>query len=265
MNKTFFLLGLIFFLGAATAHAQEKTLNLAATDHEIYPCLLSDSKKINDGLPGTYVEFIGLLEKSLGIKIILTRLSYDKLMEMEKKHDTKGFDGVIAYNYTRDADKIWAYPEKNGMPDYSKSLDINRYYFYKNKQSPVTWNGVYLANISRPIGADADKAVFGMLDIDGYKYQEMQYPQICRMISEGKLELGLCNENFADYYLKNNPKIAANIVKLKPQFTAVPYFIILSDDFVRKDPKFAKKFWFTVGLLRGEYEKIEARYLQKIK
>jgi len=190
----------------------------------------------------------------------LTRLSKSELMNILKTGNTKGFDGYIADYYSPERDLVAEYPMKKGMPDYSKSLFIDRFYFYKNKKSPINWNGVYLTDINKGLGTSFDESVQKEMKLDGYNFKEGFCEDLIREVAEGKLDAILDVDNNMDHFLALHPEIAKNITKLQPQFSARPFFIILSHDFIKKNPELSKRLWFQVGQLKGEYLKLEKKY-----
>jgi hypothetical protein len=260
------ILAIIVILAFSSGLAAEtKEIKFITYDMENYPHVIGYSRLINKEKPGIFYEFLKVLEKNVGVRMSLTRLPYEELMEMLKTGNTKGYDAYIAASYTPDRDKIAVYPVADGMPDYSKSLYIERYYLYKNKKSPVKWNGVYLTDIKNGIGSATDEAIDEELKWLGYRYKEEMVDVLLKDVAAGKLDVALSIEKGTDYYLKNHPEIAKNVVKLKPEFTARPFFIILSNNFVEKNPELTKKIWIAIGLLRGEYSKIEEKSYSKIK
>jgi len=263
MKKISVIVIVMSLLFASLIHAEPTVIKFVTLDKEYFPYIMGNSKDISKTNPGTYVEFLKLLEKKIGIRMTLTRFSYNEIMTMVSTGDTKGYDGDIAAYYTADRGRIGAFPMKDGMPDYSKSLYIDRYYFYKNKKSPVKWNGVYLTDIKKGIVAAAHKSILEELELHGYKYQDGFHPEALTEVSKGNADVALCNVECADYYLFKHPDIAKNIEKLKPEFTARPFFIAFSKDFAKNHPELAKRIWLTIEQMRGDYIKLEKKYLMR--
>jgi polar amino acid transport system substrate-binding protein len=263
MKKVSVIIGALSLFFASVIHAEPSVIKFVTLDREYFPYIMGNSKDINKANPGTYVEFLKLLEKKIGIRMTLARLSYSEIMTMVSTGDTKGYDGYIAAYYTADRDRVGAFPMKDGMPDYSKSLYIDRYYFYKNKKSPVKWNGVYLTDIKMGITAAAHKSILEELKLHGYKYKDAFHQEALTEVAKGSSDVALCNVECADYYLAKHPEIAKNIEKLKPEFTARPFFIAFSEDFEKKNPELAKRIWLAVEQMRGDYMRLEEKYLKR--
>jgi polar amino acid transport system substrate-binding protein len=260
MKKTLLFLLTILILLSTNLYAQAKTLKLVTYDKEDFPAIIGNSKEINPKTPGAYVDFVKVLGKKLGVNITLTRLSQNELTSIIKTGNARGYDGYIADYYTPDRDRVTAFPMKNGMPDYSKSLFIDRFYFYKNKKSSIKWNGVYLTNINKGLGTSFDESVQKEMKLDGYNFKEGFCDDLIKELAEDKLDAVLSVDNNMDHFLALHPEIAKNITKLQPQFSARPFFVILSNDFVKNNPELANRLWFQVGQLRGEYLKLEKKY-----
>ncbi len=259
--KKYIIVVFCFFLSLYfNSFAQQKVMTLVCEDKEEFPAVIGNSDQINPDKPGATIECVRLIEKKLGVKIIIKRLPWKRAFEGELK--TGSADGLLGASYKKEREQFGMYPMKGDKPDESRSLYISSYYFYKLKKSNIEWNGRELKNLNGNIGAPFGYSIADDLKKMGYTVDESNGTSAdFQNLIRGRVEAVAALELTGDAILLKNSEYAKQIVKVRIPIVTKAYYIILSHQFVKSNPELSVKFWDAVKEMKEKhYKKIAAKY-----
>lgn len=261
--KKYLLIFLLAFLPLIVFGQSKPTeVIFVCEDKENFPDLMGNGSEILAQNPGISVEVLKKLEPMVNIKITFKRLPWKRCLEVELKNGTA--DGAFLASYKQEREELGMYPMINGKPDTDKRVTTTSYVFYRLKGSKIDWDGKILLNFEGLIGAPAGYSIVGDLTGMGYKVIESDNSiKGLKQLSDNKLALFSTLDVQGDSILKNDKDLSAKLEKIKIPFAAKPYYLMLSKQFVAKNPELSAKIWDSIKILREkEYPKIEARYFK---
>ena len=258
-------LGLVFFglVSCASLLAQPKELTFVTNVNEDFPYLLGNSEALSLPNPGVSVEIIWILERELGLKIKILRLPWKRALEIELAGGT--VDGAFFASYSKEREAFGVYPMKNGAIDTSRAYSLFSYFLYKQKGSPVEFDGTKIKNLQGPIGVARGYSIGPELTARGYLLEETTGPmQGFVMLSNGRINLIAVPHDNANYILETNPDLAKKIESLPTPISSKAYYLMLSRKFVTKSPELAEAIWNTLPKVsQRELGKLYKRYMSQ--
>jgi polar amino acid transport system substrate-binding protein len=255
----FCLLGLNGF----TPLSAQQVLTLACEDKTDFPNVLGDSQEIDWKKPGASIEFVMRLGEELNFKVVIKRIPWKRALELELKSGT--IDGLFPASYKTEREAYGGYPMKDGKVDDSRSMFVSSYFFYKLKTSNLEWDGKALKNLIGPIGASRGYSVVGDLQQMGYQVQESDdVRKDLKRLSDGRLGAIAGLESAEDFLLETSPDAGKDITKVQPPISRKHYFLMLSKQFLNKNPELAQRIWDKTRELRDkELPGILRKYMTK--
>lgn len=244
-----------------TGIAQAQTITFVCENKQDVPTLMGNATEIKDQNPGMGVEAVRMLEKKLGVTIVLRRLPWKRCMNELKSGKA---DGLFAASYKEKRKKYGKYPEKDGQVDVSKRFTSSSYAFYKLKGSALDFTGRNYGVFTGKIGGPLGYSIVEDLKAKGLKMEESLSTEIdFKKLMVHRLQAVAAIESTGDYYLARNNKFGENIEKLKPLIVEKPYYFMLSHQFYNKNPDVAEKLFDTIAEIREdpEYQKKLVNYL----
>jgi len=262
MYKKLFMVILFCLFLFINIYGQTKPTELifVSEDKENFPQQLGNSDVYNMTKPGAAVEFLKKLEPLLNIKVVFTRMPWKKCLEDDLKNGKA--DGAFLASYKKEREEFGVYPMKDGKPDTDKRVTTTTYVFYKLKGSKVDWDGTKVLNLSGSIGAQLGYSIVGDLKTMGYNPVETDDAKIgLKQLAMGRLELFATLDDQGDFIIKNDPSLTGKLEMIAKPIVTKPYYLMLSKQFVEKNPVLANKIWDTIKTLKDkEYNKIVVKY-----
>ena len=223
---------------------------------------MGNGSKIDENLPGASIEIIKLLEKKLDVQFQFIRMPWTRcLVEMEGNR----VDGVFNASFKAERLKQGRYPLKEGKVDPEQRLTINAYAFYKLKDSPVEWDGEKFLNLSSRIGVVLGYSAGETLKAKGFTLDEATNTKSnFEKLLYKRVSVVIDSPFKADFLMSQEPEKYKEVVKLSVPFEVKPYYVMLSHQFVDKQPQLAEALWGTLAKLREteEVKKIYEKYNQ---
>jgi polar amino acid transport system substrate-binding protein len=243
--------------------AQTQVLTLACEDKTDFPNVLGEGQEIDWKKPGASIEFVKRLGDELGLKVVIKRMPWKRALELELKNGT--VDGLFPISYRKDREPFGVLPQRDGKTDDSRSMFVSAYCFYKLKTSPLEWDGKVLKNLKGPIGASRGYSVVGDLQQMGYEVQESDDARKdLKRLGSGWLGAIAGLESAEDFLLESSSEFSGMIVKVKPPISTKQYFLMLSHQFVDRNPELAQRIWNKSHDLRDkEFPAILRKYMGK--
>jgi polar amino acid transport system substrate-binding protein len=260
MKQVWNFVVLLLLLGSVSLFSQVKEIIFVSEDKENFPQQLGNGSEYNAVKPGAVIEFLKKIEPICNVKIKFPRMPWKNCLEDELKNNKA--DGAFLASYKKEREEFGVYPMKDGKPDVDKRVTTISYILVKKKGSSINWNGKQITGLTGIIGAPLGYSIVGDLTGMGYKVKEISNAELgMRQLASGKLDLfaGLVEQN--DYVLQKNPDLDKSLEIITMPLVSKPYYLILSKQFVAKNPDLANKIWDTIKTLRDkEYRKITEKY-----
>lgn len=233
-----------------TVHAADKpaSVKFCHENNESYPWLIADR-------PGLNIIMMKQIEKQLGTKVELAALPWKRCLEDLK---AGAVDGAFKSSFKADRLEFGLYPMQGDKPDNSKRMLDESYTIYKVKGGQVDWDGKTL-KVNGSIGAQLGFSVVEQLKGMGLKVDDgarSADDNLKKLISNRVGAVALQTQE-ADNTIASTPEFRDKVEKVSPPLSEKPYFLMLSKQFVAKNPDFAKQVWDTVAQVResAEYKK----------
>ncbi len=253
---------LFLLIGIFTGIAQAKTLTFVCEDKQDFPTIMGNGNTVLDEKPGMGVEAIRMLEKKVGITVIIKRIPWKRcLNELEKGKA----DGLFTASYKEKRKQFGIYPEKNGQVDPSKRFTASSYAFYKLKSTTLNFAGKDYSTFTGKVGGPLGYSIVDDLKKKGLQMEESASTEIdFKKLVATRLQAVAALELTGDYYLTTNNSFSAKIEKMNPLIVEKPYYFMVSHQFYAKDPGLAEKIFDAIVEIREDpnYKKKLAAYLQ---
>jgi polar amino acid transport system substrate-binding protein len=153
---------------------------------------------------------------------------------------------------------------KGGHPDQDHMLFTQNYAFYRLKTSHVAWDGRKLTGFSGVVGVPPGYSVCKELKKLGLSYESSPPRSILKKMASGRLQLAALLEQEGDRLLMEDPELNGVIEKMSPPLVTKPYYLMLSHQFVRDNPKLADRIWQLVREVRlKEYPRLQNEYVHQ--
>ncbi len=246
MKRVIFSIILLIFMGFS-ANAADLTVNVATGDIANVPRILGEGSTLHEP-PGIQIELLMKAAKQVGIKLNITRLPSKRVLDNLEKGQS---DAALIFSYSDDRAKYAAYPMKNGKPDSARKIYNVGYVVYKQKNSPLKWDGKQFLNLKGVIGSILGWSVSEELSKMGLKVEEVKnHKQNLEKLKLGRIEAFVGPEEVIDYLIKINDY--KNIEKMQKPFSEKPYFVIFNKKFKEINSDSIEKFWDKIGEIRDK-------------
>lgn len=250
-----------FLLLCFVSNSYTRTVIFGSEDKHQYPHYLNDSPSFNQKKPGLSVDVLKSVAEKLGFEIKFIRMPWKRCL---KGLENGTLDGIFNASYKKDRRQLGRYPEnKDGIIDTSRRLATTSYVIYYQNPKNLNWDGKTLATSENIIGATLGYSVVSDLKKIGIQVDEgKDYRLNLDKILLGRIPASVELETATDNYLRQNQSKYIKLKKHKIPFKIKPYYLMLSYQFVRKDPELAEKIWDEIKKLREspEYQELRKAY-----
>lgn len=242
---------IIFFFPAYQLFAEPLLLVTDNTPGGNY--ITGDGTTFDDERPGIEIELYKMVAEKLNLQLTLKRMPWKLCLQQLEYNKV---DGIFPASFNIDRMKTGHYPMKGGLVDPSRKTRNNAYYLYTMRGSPLSWNGSDFNGLSGSIGVPQGWAIAEELKNKGVPIKELPlHNKTPDLLVLKRLQGFICLETVFDYYLEHEPKNKyKNIVKEKLPIWKKPYYLMLSRQFVEKEPETAENIWNAIK----EIKKTEA-------
>jgi len=223
---------------------------------DFFPYEVGDGQEAADP-PGMAVEVIRQAGKELGIDIEFIREPSRRALASLSQGKV---DGAFVYSFKTKRIEFGQYPMKNGKVDGNRRIASVSYYLYKPKGASIDWDGKNFSNVTKPIGFNRGFSI-------GKDIEEMGIP-VSSTGSTGqnlkKLKAGRISA-YAGFDVSTDGPVESgkygDIVKVPVPLASKDYFLMLSNQFIKKHPKTAEQLWDKIGEIRdGMLKKLAPKY-----
>lgn len=244
MNKV--ILSAIFLtLTGFSANAADLTVHVATGDIANVPRILGEGSTLHEP-PGIQIELLMKAARQAGVNVKITRLPSKRVLDNLEKGQS---DAAFIFSYSEDRAKYAAYPMKKGNPDSARKIYNVGYAVYKQKNSPLEWDGKKFLNLKSAIGSILGWSVSEELSKMGLKVEEVKtHKQNLEKLNNGRIEAFVGPEEVIDYLITINDY--KTIEKMQKPFSEKPYFLIFNKKFKEKNSDIIEKLWDKIGAIR---------------
>ena len=247
-SKTIKLIILCFIVSmtsTVSAAAETRILKIAYSDVEFFPYQMGNGLEIANP-PGIALDLINEAAKELGIQIEYIRLPNKRVLYSLK---SGAIQGAFCYSFSADRLSSGAYPMKAGKPDRSQRINTISYYLYKQKNSPLTWDGKTIANLNGKVGANSGNSIVDNLKELGLQCEDaITTDQNLKKLSYGRIAAYAGQDTNVNVYIAKGHY--GDIIQLPIPLVTKDYYLLFSNQFMSENPELAKKIWSKIAEIR---------------
>jgi len=252
------VLCLTFFPGQV--RGETRTVFLSTTDVNNQPYVLGEGNHLQPENPGITIEVLRLIEQRLDVKFEITREPWARVLYDVENNKV---DGIFHASYTKDRAEFGVYPMAGGQVDITRCIFNRDYVLYKRKDAPLTWDGLSLLNLKRPVGVIRGYAIIDDMKKLDIPMEELSSPeQGMNLLLLNRIDAFAELQNSGDSLLYREREKYGDIVKMSPPLQTKPYFIMFSREFYQNHTLLAESIWDEIHQLvaSGEYDQIYLKY-----
>lgn len=209
--------------------------------------------------PGVAVEIVLELEEEIpGLIVVLQRKPWKRCLTELKLGK---LDGIFNASYKQERESIGIYPRNSeGMIDSTKRITKISYCFYKNSDFDVDYDGISISDFDGKILAPRGYSIVGDLSEMGFEmYEVNDSKQIINLLNIGRFQLAALQDVTADSIIKKEN--IENVIKIDTPIKRKNYYLLLSYQFVEKNPELAQEIWDAIEKIRiDKMDKIIQKY-----
>ncbi len=220
-------------------------------DKQDFPWVIGDTTAIPADRPGASIDLVRAIAAKLGITIEIRRYPWTRCLETELKNGSA--DGAFLASYKAEREAFGLYPQKDGKTDPARRVNTSTYSFYRLKSSTWNWDGKTASGPGGPVGVPGGYSVSDDLKKMGMDVVSSANTEVnFRNLLNGRLALVATLELDGDYLLETNAAFTGKIEKVAIPVVSKPYYIMLSRQFVAKEPELAARIWAAAAELRDK-------------
>jgi len=234
---------ILCLLGMGAGRADDGVLRLGYSDKESAIFLVGDGAAIPQK-PGIAVEMAEAAAKSCGLAPTFTRYPGGRLLALAAENT---IDGVVMLSYNRERLALGAYPMKGDAADPDFQISSLSYAFYVRSDSAVTWNGMEITGLSRPIGANFGWSIVDDLKKDGLAVEPAKdTANNFNKLLGGRIDAVATHTTIGDAYLAHHG-LDGKVKRLAPPISTKPYYLIFSRAWHDSHPELAQCLWNSIA------------------
>jgi polar amino acid transport system substrate-binding protein len=228
-------------LAASPAMAAGKpTLQLCFEREEVLPWRTLDGGGLN-------FELLNEVARRAGIQFGYESMPWKRCLAQLKANQV---DGAFAVSFSTERLELGAYP--GGLkPDPERRLHVDRYLLVRRKGSRVNWNGKAFQNLDGRVGFQLGYSVGDFLRRQGVLVDEgsQRSDELLQKLLSGRVEAAALGGGDAMRLVRG--KMAEQLEVLPAPLLEKPYYLLLSNDLVKRQPQLAERIWNTVLEVRN--------------
>lgn len=233
---------LFYMLFVNILYSNPLVIDVSYEDKATYPYYLGEGTNIDFNKPGLIIEAIISLEKKLNVKFNFKR---EVSKRGQKKLEYNKIDMLLFASFEEGRRSIGVYPFlSDGSIDTQRRTMSLSYHLYTLKDSALDWDGHNFLNLTGEIGATKGYSIVEFLQNKNVKVSEnssnLGDPQ---KLIQKRIQGFVNQDSKIDPYLKQNPKLAKYIKKIKIPIKTKPYYILFSHKFYQEHQDLANKIW----------------------
>lgn len=243
--------------------AQSQVMKVSCQEDDNSPYQIGQGQFIDWRKPGITLELLKMTFAKLHIDVQFDRVPWQRgLIELRNGN----IDALIDASYSEDRLQNGVYPTtKDGKVDSSKKTCSLAYVLYAHKNTIIQWDGTKFTNWNDYIGAPRGFSIVNDLKKLGIKVQEVDSTfQLMEMLLKDRFKVIATLEFPGDMYLEKFTNKGDDIVKINPPLVIKDYYLMISHQFFKKNPKISEDIWNTLAEIREskEFSEIIIKYFE---
>lgn len=260
--KERFRAGCLVILCLVAAPALSKTVTLCFENASNPPFYYGEDMVL-DVHPGLTIDVLLEVAKTAGITLQLERMPWKRCILLLQKNQ---IDGAFEVSYKPKRENYAVYPRRNGALDQQRYLHSLSYYLYTLDNSPVTWSGGRIENISSSLVGVAGYSIVGDLRSEGYPVlegvsQKANLEMLLRERVDGLAQIGTMTDSIINSASADKFSV---VKKHAMPLRSKLYYLVFGKQFMADNKDLAEKLWSELANLRqtGRYDDIAVQYAE---
>jgi len=229
------------WLAAVPAQAAE-TLRAAYEDRALPPFYLGAES--DPQAPGVAVELVREAAKELGVQIEFVRMPWVRCLKSLQRGEV---DLLFIGSFKEERLEAGRYPMVDGKPDSARRIATISYNLYRQKGSPVGYNGTAITGLEGPVGAPSGYSIIEDLQRQGVATEEaVDTTANFKKLSSKRIAAVATLETSGDILVKDFPAIE----KVMPPLVTKDYFVMVSHQLYDTKRDLAERLWRKIAEVR---------------
>lgn len=224
---------------ASALVAAKETITLCFERQEVLPWRTLDNQGLN-------FELLGEVARRTGVRFEYQSMPWKRCLAQLRDNQV---GGAFAVSFNRDRLELGAFPGGQ-QADPGKRMHVDRYLLVRRKGSRVEWDGKKLRNLDGRVGFQLGYSVGDFLREQGVAVDEgsQQADELVQKLLAGRVAAAALGGGDAVRLMRG--PLAARIEVLPLPLVEKPYYLVLSQAFVARDPELAARIWDAVEQVR---------------
>ncbi len=163
------------------------------------------------------------------------------------------FDGAIAASFRNERLLIGVYPAtlQGQVPDRSRRMSGEVYYFYTPMDKPIEWDGNILTPPVLPIAAQMGYSAIERLKDAGARVDDREHlpAHLLRKVVLGIDSAAVLSQGEGKYLLADS-RFAGKVVRHPIPFYQTDGYLLFSHEFVKREPLLSEQIWDSIAKVR---------------
>jgi polar amino acid transport system substrate-binding protein len=230
-------------MAGPSARADQLILRLGYSDKESAIFLVGDGAAIPEK-PGIAIEMAETAAKACDVVVSFARYPGGRLLALAGENT---IDGVVMLSYNRERLALAAYPMKGDAADPDFQIASLSYAFYVRSDSGITWNGMEITGLTKPVGANFGWSIVDDLKKDGLAVEPAKdTANNFNKLLGGRIDAVATHTTIGDAYLTHHG-LAGRVKRLDPPISTKPYYLVLSRAWHESHPGVAQCLWQSIA------------------
>jgi len=226
----------LLWLLAGTCYGTQPALTFCHEDQNAYPWVMTDGTGLN-------LELLNLVQQRLQLQVVYVSVPWKRCLSGMQQGL---YDGAFAASFKTERLQMGHYPtDAAGRPDARRRLHTSRYALYRRVGSAVSWDGQHFSQVNGRVGSLSGFSIRDLLLAHGLEVDESSRdPQaLLQMLVHGRVEAVALQAMRGDFVLQASPQLAQRVEKLPQLLEEKPYYLMLSNALLARDPGLAERIW----------------------
>ncbi|MBG0842408.1 substrate-binding periplasmic protein [Ectopseudomonas toyotomiensis] len=229
----------LLWLLAGNCYGSQPTLTFCHEDQNAYPWVMTDGTGLN-------LELLDLVQQALKLQVIYVAVPWKRCLSGMQQGL---YDGAFAASFKTERLQMGRYPsDADGRPDAFRRLHTSRYTLYRRIGSAVSWDGQRFTHVTGRVGSLSGFSIRDLLLAHGLEVDESSRDPLAllQMLVHGRVDAVALQTMRGDFILQANPQLARQVEKLPQLLEEKPYYLMLSNALLARDPELAERIWSEV-------------------
>jgi polar amino acid transport system substrate-binding protein len=225
---------------AASVAANKPVVPLCFERQEVLPWRTLDNGGLN-------FELLNEVGRRIGVVFDYQSMPWKRCLAQLKANQV---GGAFAVSFSKERLALGAYPGGQ-QADPAQRMHVDRYVLARRKGSRVDWDGKAFRNLEGRVGFQLGYSVGDFLRAQGVLVDEgsQRSDELLQKLVSGRVDAVALGGGDA-LRLVRGP-LAAQIEVLPLPLLEKPYFLMLSHDFVARQPALAERIWTSIAEVRN--------------